>query len=107
MIEMGEILPGKLLPATNMTSRLVLPQNVLDNNKTAFINIKIGEGITFTFNNQKWNPPNWKKKSPSQHRRDKARMNQFKEIRKEKEAKEDSAKLDSASEDTKNDKFVT
>ena len=54
-----------------------LAKNVLETNKPAYINIKIGREFSFTFNNQDRSPSSWKKKSPSQAKRDQRRMNQF------------------------------
>jgi hypothetical protein len=82
-----------------------LAKNVLETNKTAYINIKIGREFSFTFNNQDRSPFSWKKKSPSQTQRDQRRMNQFQTRKAEAEAAQakpiEEVKLDDRTADKK------
>ena len=66
-----------MAPSDVLAMCLRLTNSLLEANKTAYINVRIGEDFNFTFNNQERNPLTWKRKSPSQARRDELRLSQF------------------------------
>ena len=65
-----------------MQKCLEITSHVLKNDQRAFINIKIGNSVCFTFNNQE-SSIETKKKSPSVMKRDNERKALFKENMKE------------------------